>query len=89
MISAFLGMLTGLVGWLASHLPNSPIRQIAFDSADGIGHWTIAELLAWANWLIPFGTMLTVLEGWLAAAIAFIAIRLILKLLRLRGKAAL
>lgn len=89
MVNAIFGFFAGFVGWLASHLPNSPLREIAFDTADGVGHYTIAELLAWVNWLIPFNKLFLVMEAWLLAATTFIAIRIILKVLKLRGKVAL
>ena len=88
MVSALLGIFTGLVGWLASHLPASPLQAVAI-GGNGVGGFTVAQLLAYVNWLIPFGDMLLLLTAWLGAAVTFIAVKLIIKVLRMREEAAL
>lgn len=79
MVNSLLGFVTSFLLWLASKLPNSPIQTIVFGS-DGFGNgYTIAKVLGWVNWLIPFSEMYTLLMAWLAAAIAFIMIRVFAK----------
>lgn len=78
MVSALLGFLVGLVGWLVSHLPLSPFRSLAL-GWDGIGGYTASDLLAWVNWFIPFQDMFLLFEGWLAAALVVLAVKVVTK----------
>lgn len=72
MISAILGLLTGIVGWLVSHLPESPFTNLAFGDIGGL---TLGTMLGWVNWLIPMQDMLALFMLWLVACVAFVAAR--------------
>lgn len=78
MVSALFGFLTGFVGWLVSHLPLSPFRTLVL-GWDGIGGYAASDLLAWVNWFVPFGDMLVLFQAWLAAALVFVAVKVLAK----------
>lgn len=69
MVSVIFGFLGQLVGWLLTHLPASPFANLSWSGVDGFGQYSIAQLLAWVNWIIPFDEMLTLFDLWLAAVL--------------------
>ena len=80
MVNALLGMLTALVGWLVSHLPISPFQSLTlgFNGFAGSGI-TIDTMMGWLNWAVPFGDMLLLLQAWLTAALAVLAVKVLTK----------
>lgn len=68
---AFLGgLLHGIISFLATFLPDSPLRAFG----DALGG---AEMgLGWLNWLVPVGPMLAVFLAWLAALLVWAGVRL-------------
>lgn len=50
MISAIIGFVSGIVGWLASVLPDSPFSGLF------TGNQAILTGLGWLNWLLPWVT---------------------------------
>lgn len=83
MVSVLLGFLTSFVTWLVGHLPNSPFVSVTlgFDGFAGSG-FTLEMLLGWLNWLIPVGDMLVLFTAWCLAALAFVAIRFVIRPIR-------
>lgn len=79
MVNTILGFIGSALLWLVAHLPNSPIQQMAF-GVDGFGGgYTLARVMGWVNWLIPFNDMYLLLMAWLLAAMAFIAVKVFMK----------
>lgn len=62
-----------IVGWLAEHLPHSPFADLTFSTG------AFSDALGWLNWLIPFGDILTLMGVWLAAILAWRAVRFLIK----------
>lgn len=80
MVDALFGILFSFIGWLVSALPSSPFASLVLDvdvfPNSGI---TGSDLFGWLNWLVPFGDMLLLLNAWLVAALAIVAIKVFLK----------
>lgn len=73
MLSFLSGLLHGIVTFLTSFLPDSPLRAFG-DVLEG------AELgLGWLNWFVPVGAMLTVFLAWLAALLVWAGVQLVTK----------
>lgn len=68
MISALLALLTGVVGWLVSHLPASPFANLAIGDIAGVN---VGTIMGWVNWLIPFQDLLLMFTAWVAACFAY------------------
>lgn len=72
MVSAILGLLTGVVGWLVSHLPASPFASLVLGD---FGELPVSKMLGWVNWLIPMEEMLGLFMLWIVACGVFAAVR--------------
>ena len=68
MISAIVGLISGVVGWLASVLPDSPFAGI-LEGAQGL-----QTGLAWLNWLVPIGQFGAVFAAYLTVLLIWTAI---------------
>lgn len=83
MISAIIGVISTLVGWLTSHLPTSPFANLSFGDPDFAGGHTLREVLGWVNWLVPFRGMQMIFSAWLttvmAVSVVIIAKKLFMK----------
>lgn len=74
MLSALLGVLGSLFGWLGSLLPASPFGEwlnVTQDMQLGLG---------WLNWFLPISDFLLMLAAWIAVCLAVTAIRVALEM---------
>lgn len=69
MLSALLNLLGTVFGWLGGLLPDSPLSGFAVVTED------MRMGIAWLNWLVPMGEMLTALGLWIAAVALFTVIK--------------
>lgn len=65
----FSGFLSSIFGWFASVLPEDPFSSFLV-LADGLG-----QGIGWLNWLFPVSEALTFLGLWIAAVVAYVAIK--------------
>ena len=63
---------SGLMENLIEILPKSPIVYLTSNP-------TVKEYLGYINWFIPIYSMLTLLEGWLTAIVAYYFFQIILR----------
>lgn len=68
MISAIIGFVSGIVGWLASVLPDSPFAGLF------TGNQSILTGLGWLNWLLPVGDLLAIFGLFLAVLLIWAAV---------------
>lgn len=73
MLSFLASLIQGVVGFLVSFLPDSPLRAFG-DVLEGVSLG-----LGWLNWLVPVGPMLAVLTAWLAALLVWYGVRMALR----------
>lgn len=59
MLSAIIGLFTGIVGWLNQILPESPFKNLTLPSG-------VQQGLGWMNWAVPMGDMLALMSAVLA-----------------------
>lgn len=72
-----LGQINGLINIIMAGLPDSPFPSL-------IGSIPVSTLQT-INWVIPLGSMLTVLSGWLVAVAIFYVFRIILAWIKAIG----
>lgn len=73
MISAILGLLTGVIQFFASVLPASPLADLAS------GSQSISTAIGWLNWLVPVGDFLLLFGAYLAAMLIWAGVEWFMK----------
>lgn len=63
MFEFVLGVVGGFVGLLVSILPASPFIGLALNG-------NVANAIGWLNWIVPVGSMLTLMTLWAAGLLA-------------------
>lgn len=72
MLQMLSGLVSALVGFLSSVLPDSPFLDIVSGIPDSLRYG-----LGWLNWLVPFGPMGVLFGVWLAAVLVWRTVRFI------------
>lgn len=68
MISAIVGFITGILGFLNSILPNSPFTDLL------VGTQGLATALGWLNWIVPVGDLMAIFAAYLAVLLIWAAV---------------
>lgn len=76
MLDFLAQLFGGIFGFLADHLPNSPVQQWISDFATGGNELHMG--LGYLNWLVPVGDLIGILTAYVALLAIWIAVRAIL-----------
>lgn len=68
MISAILGFVTGVLGFLNGMLPNSPFADVI------AGNEGILQGIGWLNWIFPVGDCMLIFAAYLAVLLLWAAV---------------
>lgn len=72
LISFISGLINGILGFLGSFLPDSPIQDwIA-------GTESLQTALGWLNWVVPVQELIVIFLAWIALLVAWCGVRLAL-----------
>lgn len=72
MLDGILSFLNGVIGFLASVLPESPFSSV-LESTNELSE-TVHMALGWLNWFVPVGDMLGIFVAYLGALLLIVAI---------------
>lgn len=72
MLDGILSFLNGVIGFLASVLPESPFSSV-LDSTTELSE-TVHMALGWLNWFVPVGDMLGIFVAYLGVLLLIVAI---------------